>query len=231
VAQRPAERRHLLSRALLLTVAIVLPVLVIAYFAAPLGLAVFGHQYVSGALGILRWLIVTALVTITNYVAGTVLYLAKKTLEISVINIVDAIIVIGLATAWARNAEGVAISWVIGDVCNTALFSLFAFVAVRHVGGRFEDLGGPADLRRDPVPARPTLLTSQQRALEVLLELSRLQKQSSIYSARDLTETQPGLGWAWEVTAVGAEKVQGADRQSAAQPAPRRTAGHRTGRR
>jgi len=226
VAHRPGERRHLLWRALMLTAAIVVPVLVIAYFGAPLGLAVFGRQYVTGALGILRWLIVTVLITLTNYVTGTILYLARKTLVISVINVVDAVVVLGLALVWARNAQDVAISWVVGDVGNTILFTLFAFVAVRQVGGRWDELGvttaGQPGTGVAGVPA-----SSQQQALDVLLELARLQRQASIYSARDLTETQPGLGWAYELAAYRPEEPLRRDRRGS----PRSSGGRRAGRR
>jgi len=196
VAHRPAERRHLLGRATMLTCAIVTPVLGIAYLAAPLGLLIFGHHYVVGAIGVLRWLIIAVFITMLNYITGTILYLAKKTLLIAIINVVDAVIVIGLATTWAHNAQGAAISWAIGDVGNTVLFGLAALVAVYKVGGRFADLGGPLDAT--PVPdslATAPSMSSQQQALEVLLELARLQGQGAFYNTRGVTEPLPRFTW------------------------------------
>ena len=192
VAHRPAERRHLLGRAAWLTCVIVTPVLAIAYVAAPLGLAIFGRHYVIGALGVLRWLIIAVLITMMNYVTGTILYLAKKTLVIAIINVVDAVIVIGLATTWAHDAQGVAISWAIGDVGNTLLFSLAAAFAVYQVRGRWADLGRPvgAASADDSIAAEPTK-TSQMQALEVLLELARLQGQGAFYNSRGVTEPLP----------------------------------------
>lgn len=174
VALRHTERRYLVRRSAFLVAMIVVPVLVIGYLAAPLGLTILGKHYVTQALGSLRWLIIACLITVMNYATGTVLFLAKKTLVISIVNVIDAVIVLGLAVVWATGAEDVAISWVIGDVGNTVLFALFAFIALREVGGRWEDLGKAktGDEAVRSAFSAPTR-ASQLQALDVLLSLSR----------------------------------------------------------
>ena len=190
VSHRPAERRHLVRRSALLVAAIVLPVLVIAYFAAPFGLLLFGPHYVSHALGPLRWLIIAGFVTIMNYATGTVLFLAKKSLLISIVNVVDAVIVLGLALTWATGAQGVAISWLVGDVGNTVLFALFAFVAIRQVHGRWEDLGGPqAAPEQGGAEVSAAWLASQQQALDVLLRLAKPQGQVAAFGSGGFADT------------------------------------------
>jgi O-antigen/teichoic acid export membrane protein len=176
VAHRPSERRHLVLRSALLVCSIVIPVLVVAFFAAPLGLKLFGEHYVAATLAPLRWLIIAGFITVVNYASGTVLFLAKETFVISVINVIDAVIVLGLALTWATGAQGVAISWLIGDVANTLLFGVFAFIAVRQVRGRWEDLGGPG-AQDEPVAAAfaAATMASQLQGLDVLLKLSRPQ--------------------------------------------------------
>ena len=141
VASRPSDRRYLLRRASVLIVIIVVPVLSVAYVAAPLALALFGHSYSAGSLVTLRLLIIAGLITILNYITGAILFLAKKTLIITIVNIIDAIIVLGMTTIWARDTRDVAISWVIGDIANTILFGAFAFFALHQVHGRWEVLG------------------------------------------------------------------------------------------
>jgi hypothetical protein len=168
---------------------LVVPILLIAYFAAPIVLKLFGQTYVAGTIGPLRWLIVAGFVTMLNYVTGTVLFLAKKSLLITVVNVLDAVLVIGMAIVWATNAEGVAISWVVGDVANTVCFGVFALFALREVGGRWEDLG-----EKYVQPVAPTRLRekwryaptgAQLRTVDVLLALAEDQRVASQYEERE----------------------------------------------
>jgi hypothetical protein len=173
-------------RSAALIVALVIPVLTAAYFVAPFGLELLGHSYVSGALGPLRWLIIAGYITILNYVSGTVLLLAKKTFLISAVNVVDAVVVLYMATVWARGADDVAISWAIGDVFNTVLFGLFAFLAIRQVGGQWETLGSAhgevsssADTSSPLSTSQVSVINSQQQALEMLFMLAERQRISA----------------------------------------------------
>ena len=174
VSLRPAERRLLLRRSAYLITAIVVPALIIAFALAPYGLALFGRSYVTGTLTPLRWLIFAGLITMLNYVTGAILFIAKKSTMITIVNVVDAVIVLGLVTLWATNVTQIAIAWLVGDVGNTLLFGFFALVALRQVGGRWEDLGGSAA----PAPRRPPAslsATSQLRALGMLATLAEQQ--------------------------------------------------------
>jgi O-antigen/teichoic acid export membrane protein len=133
----------------------------IAFFCAPIGLAVFGRAYVSGALVPLRWLIVAGFITMLNYASGAILFIAKKSAMMTIVNLINAIVVLGLVAFWATNVADVAIAWMIGDICNTVFFGLFAFLALRQVGGRWEELGGgrrmePAARVYRPRHKRPT---------------------------------------------------------------------------
>jgi O-antigen/teichoic acid export membrane protein len=175
VVHRRTERQYLLRRSAALTGAIVAPVLVVAYFAAPFGLAILGPRYVAGSLPTLRWLIISGFVTILNYPAGIVLALAKRTLAISIVNVINAAIVLGLALSWARDPEGVAISWLIGDVANTALFCGLAIMVLRRVGGNWAAVGGDAVQPADVLLSGATF-ESQAIGLQVLFELARSQE-------------------------------------------------------
>ena len=141
-AHRPAERKMLIRRSAVLIGSVMAPVLVIAYFAAPIALAILGHRYSVGSLGPLRWLIIGGVMSSINYITGTILYIAKKTFTITLINAVDAVIVIGLAATLAHNITEIAIYWVIGEVFNVVLFAFFAVRALYQVRGRWEALGG-----------------------------------------------------------------------------------------
>ena len=118
ISLRPAERSQLLRRSALLIVAVVTPALVVAFFAAPIVLPFFGHSYISGTLPVLRWLIGAGFITMLNAVTGAILFIAKKSRLLTVVNAVDAVIVIGLVALWATNATDIAIAWTIGDVAQ-----------------------------------------------------------------------------------------------------------------
>ena len=141
-AHRPAERKMLVHRSAVLIGSVMGPVLLIAYFAAPIALAILGHGYSVGSLATLRWLIIGGVMSSINFVTGTILYIAKKTFTITLVNAVDAVIVIGLAAALAHNITEIAIYWVIGEVFNVVLFAFFAVRALYQVQGRWEALGG-----------------------------------------------------------------------------------------
>jgi O-antigen/teichoic acid export membrane protein len=184
VTHRAAERRYLIRRSALLVIAIVLPALVIVFCFAPIGLAVFGRSYVAGSAGPLRWLVVAALITMLNSVAGAVLLLAKKSLMITIVNIVNAIVILGLVLLWARNVNEIAISWVVGDVFNTVLFFFSAFLALREVGWRWEDLGGSQVESAVAPPPLSHSRTGRLQALDLLFAIAEQQRQTSRYLPR-----------------------------------------------
>jgi O-antigen/teichoic acid export membrane protein len=187
VVSRPPDRRYLLRRSAALIVVMMIPVLTVAYIAAPLVLVLFGHNYVSGSLSILRWLIIAGFITILNYVTGAVLFLAKKTLIITVINFIDAVIVLGMATIWAHGARDVAISWAVGDIANTILFGAFAFYALHQVRGRWEALGDPRAEAALYIPESPVSpINPQQRGIEALVMLAEAQRAERQRSSRPI---------------------------------------------
>jgi O-antigen/teichoic acid export membrane protein len=195
--QRPSERRRLLYRSALMTLGIVIPILLVAYLGAPLGLKFFGARYVAGSLGTVRWLIISGFITILNYPPSTILILARKTVALSIIEIGTLVTVLGLALTWARNGEGVAISWVAGDIVGTVLVFSCAYFASRQVGGKWELLGDAVDNAGRPgtVPAGATP-DSQRQALDVLLALASLQEQRTADDSSFFTRPQPVYSWA-----------------------------------
>ena len=188
VSLRPTERRQLLRRASLLSLVIVAPVLLVAFFCAPIALAILGRPYVSGALIPVRWLIASGFVTILNWVTGTILFIAKKSAMITIVNIVDAVIVIGMVALWATKVVDVAIAWTVGDVANTVLFGLFAYLALREVGGRWEELGENQVSSADAVPKLQSA-TGQQQALGMLVTLAEQQRAADMYKPHNYSMT------------------------------------------
>ena len=191
VSLRPTERRELLRSSTLMIAAFMIPSLSLAFWLAPYGLFIFGHTYVSGTIVPLRWLIASGFVTMLNYVTGATLFIAKKSSMVTIVNVVDAIIVLGITLVWATNVTDVAIAWMVGDVGNTVLFAFFAFVALREVGGRWDLLGGVTVTATDPVP-RSLSATTQMRSLNMLMTLAEQQQTADIYRPyhNSLTDSQ-----------------------------------------
>ena len=191
VSLRPTERRDLLRRSTLMIAAFMVPSLSLAFWLAPFGLAIFGHTYVSGTIVPLRWLIASGFITMLNYVTGAILFIAKKSTMMTIVNLVQAIIVLGITLVWATNVTDVAIAWIVGDVGDTVLFAVFAFLALREVGGRWEDLGGVTAPAADPVPGSLTA-TAQMRSLSMLVTLAEQQQTADMYKPyhNSLTDSQ-----------------------------------------
>ena len=176
-AHQPSQRRKLVRRASKLILTVMTPTLLAAYWGAPIALKVLGHGYSMNSLAPLRWLIVAAAMSSINYVTGTILYLAKKAFTIALINVVDAVVVVGLAAVFARGVRDVALSWVIGEIGNVALFGLFAIKALREVGWKWESLGVGRPSQRPFAPAPdPAFAASQRAGLEVLVNLAYRQE-------------------------------------------------------
>jgi hypothetical protein len=114
----------------------------------------------------------------------------------------------------------VAIAWFIGDIANTVLFGLFAYLALREVGYRYEALGGeqaaPA-VARVPVPASSVpapasyarMPASLRQAFDALADIAERQRAAQPTSAtRSLTSTT-GVLRALDVLAAIAEQQRG----------------------
>jgi O-antigen/teichoic acid export membrane protein len=176
ITHQPDQRKRLLIRSTFLVTGLVVPALIVTYLAAPFLVGIFGGSYSAGMLPALHWLIFASFVTMLNYASGAVLFLAKKSRAITIVNVIDAVIVLGMAGGWATDARGVAISWFVGDIANTVFFGLFAYLALRQVGFRFADLGGreaaSAAERVRPVGAPGSV----EQALEVLTSIAEQQR-------------------------------------------------------
>ena len=122
-----------------------------------------------------------------NYITGAILFMAKKSTMMTIVNVVDAILVLGLVACWAKNVDEVAIAWLIGDIGNTVLFGAFAFLAIREVGGRWDLLGAskvPVDHAVPAVPA-PGSADTHQQALELLFMLAERQRTERVTGRGD----------------------------------------------
>lgn len=215
ISYQPAQRKRLLIRSTYLVAGMVVPALIIMYLAAPILAGLFGGSYSAGMLPALHVLIFSAFITMLNYASGAILFLAKKTTPITIVNIVDAIIVLGLAGTWATDAQGVAISWFVGDVANTVLFWLFAILALREVGFRFEDLGGTEAFSATERERPASMADSVEQSFDILAAIAEQQRLARQRPYLNLTEPR-GLYTAIALSEANREwaQQQAADRNA-----------------
>jgi hypothetical protein len=133
------------------------------------------------------------------------------------VNVVNAVVILGMVMLWARNVNEIAIAWTVGDVCNTVLFFSAALFALREVGWRWDNLGGTqAESAVAPIPLshRPT---GGLPALNLLITIAEQQQEARIYFPRrnPLTDSH-GL---FTVMAFQAAERQRAESLKRANPA------------
>lgn len=222
ISSRPAERKHLLLRSTFLVAGVTIPALIVAYVAAPLLLGIFGHSYVAQIIPSLHWLIFAGFVTMLNYATGAILFLAKKSSAMTFVNVVDAIIVVGLAALWATSSRDVAIAYFVGDVGNTVLFGLFALLALREVGGRFEALGADQVSSATGAPRVPSS-DSLQGAFDLLYSIAEQQRQAAAQDIARYNLTEPqGLYSVLALQEAEAERRRRQQQSRGQQQHPRR---------
>jgi O-antigen/teichoic acid export membrane protein len=112
---------HFIKQALLAMYGLLIPLSAAVFVLAPTILAIFGPAYVA-AEQTLRLMTVFALIGVANFLTGSILSLYKKVLYLSIVNAVNAIIVIVYCMTVAHTINGIAVGWVLGEVANFVLF-------------------------------------------------------------------------------------------------------------
>lgn len=181
ISQNSSDRRYLVFRATKVMFVILVPVSTGAYFLAPVILSFFGGQYVEGSLAALRWLILAGLPAVLNLTSGAILFLAKKTFAVAVVNCTDAVLVPIMAMAWAHDIRDVAFCCLVGEIPTTVFFGLYAFQSLREVQYKWEDLGSVKRDGKPPEVGQPSTIGSQQEGLEALLKIAARQASLPIY--------------------------------------------------
>jgi O-antigen/teichoic acid export membrane protein len=126
-----AGRLSLIRKGSQLIAGTVLPILVVAWLAAPLLLQMFGASYGHAAVGLLRYLIASAVMVGANFIFGTVLYLDKRVFFSTIVNAANALVVLLLAV-FASSLVDIGRAWFWGEVVNVLLFGAGAWWVVRN---------------------------------------------------------------------------------------------------
>ena len=100
---------------------VLVPLSGLVFLLAPQILEVFHHNYVH-AEHVLRLMTVFALIGVANFIAGSILQVYKMVVYITVVNVVNALVVVVFCLTVAHTLNGVAIGWVLGEVANLLLF-------------------------------------------------------------------------------------------------------------
>jgi hypothetical protein len=95
-------------------------------------LRMFGAAYGHAAVGLLRYLIVSAVMVAANFIFGTVLYLDKRVFFSTIVNAANAAVVLLLAILASSSLVDIGRAWFWGEVVNVVLFGAGAWWVVRN---------------------------------------------------------------------------------------------------
>jgi O-antigen/teichoic acid export membrane protein len=125
-------RLRLLAKGAGLIAAVMLPVLGVAWLAAPLVLRLYGSSYVDGGTTVLRYLLLSGVLVSANYVLGTVLFLATRVAVAAAVNAANAAVVLAWILWRGHGLDDVGVAWLLGEIVNVALFGLAAAHVLRR---------------------------------------------------------------------------------------------------
>lgn len=122
--------RHV-RKAALAMVGIVVPLAVLLSIIAPTLLLLFGPEY-QQATDALRLLLLSSVLIIGNYIAGSILNIYGKVGYLTLVNAVNAAIVIAGSLLFVHSLTGFGWVWLAGEVANVSLFGLGAGYVLRN---------------------------------------------------------------------------------------------------
>lgn len=100
---------------------LVVPLTALVYIFAPDLLRLFNGSYTS-ATSLLRLMCIFALIGVANFITGSILGYYKKVFYLTIVNLINAVVVILYCLIYAQNINGIAIGWMLGEVANVILF-------------------------------------------------------------------------------------------------------------
>ena len=130
MANHPDNILKIVRKAAYAMYGLVIPVSIIVFIMAHYILVIFSKSY-TAAETVLRLMIVFALIGVANYITGSILSLYKKVAYLTVVNIINALVVIIYCLSFAHNLNGIAIGWMLGEITNVVLFVGGALVVMR----------------------------------------------------------------------------------------------------
>jgi O-antigen/teichoic acid export membrane protein len=128
---------RLLSRAVRLMAAVILPVTIILAAVGPIALGIFGHDYSVGAGRTMAVLALASPAVAAYVLSSSALRITKQYTSMIFTNVVYAVTICGLAYAWTgRGLVWVALAWLVGNLV-TAIIA-FSLLGSSTRGGRLK---------------------------------------------------------------------------------------------
>lgn len=121
LASGTGTTRAIVLRTLGAMYAVLTPLVLVVLVVAPQLLGVFGDDF-RHAAPVLRAMALFALIGVVNYIAGSYLSLHKHVVFITVVNFVNAAVVLAYGMLVATTLFDIAIGWMLGEAVNLVLF-------------------------------------------------------------------------------------------------------------
>ena len=136
MANSEGSINNFLKRASISMYTAIFPISAAVFVLAPFILRIFHGNYVSDQ-HVLRLMTIFALIGVANYITGSILQIYKMVIYITFVNVANAAAVIIYCLVFARNLNGIAIGWVLGEVVNFILFVGGGVLVARRNHGQF----------------------------------------------------------------------------------------------
>lgn len=136
MANSEGSINNFLKRASISMYTAIIPISAAVFVLAPFILRIFHGNYVSDQ-HVLRLMTIFALIGVANYITGSILQIYKMVIYITFVNVANAAAVIIYCLVFARNLNGIAIGWVLGEVVNFILFVGGGVLVARRNHGQF----------------------------------------------------------------------------------------------
>jgi O-antigen/teichoic acid export membrane protein len=132
-AEASADEQNLwlhVRKAALAMFCVVIPLTVLVAWNASRLLLIFGPSYTIAAEA-LRLLAASAIFVMLNFVLGSVLSILRHVKFMLIVNVVNAVLVVGCSAAFAHSLLAVGVMWLLGEIANVILFGLGVACYVR----------------------------------------------------------------------------------------------------
>ena len=113
--------KRFVIKATIVMYGLAIPLTASIYIFAPQLLRLFNGSYES-ATNLLRLMSIFALIGVANYITGSILGFYGKVFYLTLVNTINAAVVILYCSIIAKNLNGIAVGWMFGEIANVILF-------------------------------------------------------------------------------------------------------------
>ena len=173
IASDETSVRRRLRQAMVSTVTLAFPAVILLALVAPLVLSIFGSAYQEGGTTCLRWMAASVIFSSFNYLSDALLLVQQRSARYLVVNVVGTVAVVGLVVIFAASGpSGAGFGWFLGQACYLVIscVGLFTGRPRRSAPRHAQSVNGVTWWLRHAVPIlrmAPEFLAARRQSQEV----------------------------------------------------------------